>query len=1038
MKKFVKVIQCLSVISLLTIVINVYAETRTATVTQQAGSYLNLYFGNGGQYYHSTFNVNVDDSNYTGICIDPGYPFGNAPQIMQCEVENAQEYPDLQYLQEHASEVSEQAFGMASRMIGQIKGYSKPPQALGAALAAVANEGFTKEAVDKYFRGPDIGYMYEAAEFAKKALEAKPSGNSNKPNTNTNNSKINIDFEKVSNDATCGNVTYKVTSSKYISDVTFTCQEGCSVVSSNWNSSTNSGTIVLKLVDDGTCLNKFRVQMKYDGEQAQENLYVCHQNSNRQNILAVVKKDDKSSIDLEDKYPENCINEECSDCCNPGIDIKKYKEKDINNCCYENTESNLREWDLDDLFCKDNRLKVEYYQLRCNGEYYKADDFEVNTYCDMYCTERIRVNTPGSITAVSGRYFKLARFQIDGIETTAPYVKEFRRCRVVIKYDLWEKDYQDEIKNEILAYNNFQTYKAKYDIYKSAGDGYTVSGTATISGTCTETDETTKKETTTSCGSTTVNFSYTKYNFGIRSKSYTLTQLDNKKYIDHIGFSVIKDTNGNKTETHAANSVYQRDAAIQKIKDAESSFASSCSCGGDVSTSVSGNYPETNITEENVAALRDEYEKKANQNKELYQASLQNAEQLEKKLTECNTYFTEGNGTNIAKHYNAAKTNLKYSYEQIYQTDDGTTKLDRTYVGFVGAFNNQSCNVNLFTYTNTPDNDNDIAPDRYSDVYGKIDALAYGFSNPDIDVTTNYNQYIRTTPYKAKKIFTTDGLYKSVCSWKEADVSYYTLVPGGLVATETLVQNYVEHNREYVAYLNTYEGTYETLWELKGLGHNGRLDTPFLDTKTCANESAAGSGNHTGQSTQFTCAIKITNKLITTGRCNPNEYQSVIIDPDTCQPIPDKHNFNFKTVEPNTLFPVGTTDMDNKEYATNWTTGKGSQVKDEIEQNGEKDTTYEPSKVSYSFTLRSSDLTVIKKYNENAVSNGGYKDFNLICSCAASNGASVCTQCKSDFLTNLSNGKVKVNGVVNNVLGGWSNNSHSIDYVRNQQNHWKE
>ena len=92
---------------------------------------------------------------------------------------------------------------------------------------------------------------------------------------------------------------------------------------------------------------------------------------------------------------------------------------------------------------------------------------DLNEYCQIYCTERVTVDVPGAITATSGRYFDLTT---TAQGTKSPYVEGFKRCRTVIDYDQWHKDYMTAVEIEIEQYNKFQENRAHELAYNDAID----------------------------------------------------------------------------------------------------------------------------------------------------------------------------------------------------------------------------------------------------------------------------------------------------------------------------------------------------------------------------------------------------------------------------------------------------------------------------------------------------------------------------------------------------------------------------------------
>ena len=525
-------------------------------------------------------------------------------------------------------------------------------------------------------------------------------------------------------------------------------------------------------------------------------------------------------------------------------------------------------------------------------------------------------------------------------------------------------------------------------------------------------------------------------------------------YNNHKGWKIVTDKLGHVN--HSTKSVVTgRDDAVDAIEAAIDGVKPGYTCSGKAISL------DNNLVEEDVPNQRSLYTSQKEDAKSKFSLVVNEVASLEKQLTQCDRFFEpDGEGLTeeaLAKYYNTADINLKFSYEQIYKNEQGVATLDRIYVGFDGRFNGKACKVSAYNLNHPEDalvpNDNDIFEDNYSTKYGKGTADSNSFGTDDIslqETTEGVEQYLRNSnPYIAEKKFTTDGAYTAVCNWVEDNEVYYTLSPGGLVLTGSEVKtedltNYTVHPRNpddpirrYI-YLNTYEGTFGTYWELSGIGHGGRLDEVFLDGTMCTYEPAANfNKNHLNADVPFSCYIKNKDKLVEIGYCTPEEGGLVSFNTNDCckgDECGNEIRFQFKLVSPDDLFPNGTTTENGEEYAKNWTeTEEGQAVMTKL-QNGAEDV-FAPSNITYSVVLVGTDIKTLKKYNESVVGQGGYKDFDLKCSCSENHGATPCTECKSEFISNLYIGQIKIN---NNIveLKSVGTSPNDLIVIRNTNN-WK-
>lgn len=729
----------------------------------------------------------------------------------------------------------------------------------------------------------------------------------------------------------------------------------------------------------------------------------------------------------QDAYKELCV-EENPDCCTPSVPPTP-PVIDVHNCCDDSPFSKVIDNELDDIFCYDSELQVDFFKDRCENDRYKEN---LNEYCDLYCTERVTMEVPQAITATSGRYFTLSKTSQG---TTSPYIEGFRRCRVKVYYNEWRKKYAETVKRQVEQYNEFQKQASMEKNYQDAlPTKETIHETGTINTTCSSTDYSTNPPTKrTSTGSATFDYTYYRWSFGNKYSYYTVDLKDDHyTRVEIVRGSTLK-------EPHEPHSLYKYEEAKAAYDAARSAAASNCGLGnvsysGPAFVAHNGSYRSEN-PEEVIETI-----KNAKDNaKSAYEIATKEADTLEHKIDECDFYFDDTksrlgenvsyDGKDAEKHYSFTPDVL-FRYSQVYLAEDGKAVLDTLAVEF-----DRTCEYETLYDKDETDVD-EIKPDRYSGVYSNGSEKMHDF---DKDVPLEYEEHglnlnkYYDREYKAEKLFTTDAKYHATCKWTEKDKDIYTLVPSG-ISSETSVFNHTVHNREYKIYLSTFDGTYQTYWDINNIGHKGGFTEFFKrGSDTCSAESPEDLG------TTITCKIHVEHELVQTGKCNGSNGTDTTVNEEDCDINKEGYDlFVFKVADPADLFPTGT-DAEAGKIAHNWTeTSRGQEVMKEIQDKGASVSTYAPENVSYQITVNSRDMRQIKNYNRSVEDENGYADFNLHCECPTNpqtntlNGGGVgCTQCKSYFIENIEKGFVKYDGVEHRV-NIWSS-PKSLQSVRETQ-----
>lgn len=852
-------------------------------------------------------------------------------------------------------------------------------------------------------------------------------------------------------------VTYTVKASNPIdkSQLAFTCT-GCNIknnIQDTWNGT--EGTLIVEDTENDC---NFSINAYYPGSGA----YTCTTSgSGTQQIEIFVGAGSTSGAINTSGAPTQKIDDSINEgpyyegVCGPtGCGTIPADEVEVNNCCEDSTTSKVSEPILNDLFCRDDDLKVDYYKLKSGiNEYLQTNTDLDSNYCQMYCTERTQVDIPGALTATNGKYFKLAQNSVSG--TYAPHTQSTKRCRIRVEYDKWLTDYRRQIDASVNAYNEYQKNKAYEAAYRKAASEEKEENkkTETVTVRCVKED---------SCSEYIPGTQVCKPGKTIRG--YTASDSFDLHYYEHNftshNYEKIARNSSLSAENirHVGNfstniSKTYRILDYGSVQDAVGNFIrdhsdASCSVSSDM-YNAAGNAENHGLYFDDVTADANNYKSAADGNNSAYTAALGQIETLQKTLTRCDKYFTDDSvsTTNSAEQmYNLPTSLSSFKYTQIYQDDYGNPKQTQVTVGFEG-----SCQYRRKTDVSTPDTFAVSGTGgNYSTTYGagfaSMKVLGKNLYYSNTTSSSFFTNFVTDETYAADKMFWHDGRYIATCDWNRTDVDKYTVGTDGKVVTtnpstddsayrlvprgevynyKSSLVNYSEH--EFVfSYSSSYDGKFETYWDLKGLGENSKFDKYFEDgAGTCANQNP-------GDTSLLTCSLSSFHGGSFYGCCcgdgNDTTYSTV-----TCDPYDDKAvKYEFKIVDPAKMFPA-----DTDGYADNWKTTLGNTAREAIEELGKDLSTYSPKTLSYSFVLTPSDMKQIKKYNSILNSYGGYTDSDLTCDCSEvqgdgnkDNGKS-CTKCTSSFLDNLASGKILKDQT---LTGGWNRSDKSIAEVRKSGN----
>lgn len=877
-------------------------------------------------------------------------------------------------------------------------------------------------------------------------------------------------------------IVYNIDSVETIKKIKFVC-EGCTISGPDDNWDKKHGT--LSVIPAPNC-QPFKIKAYYEPEGA----YLCvNANHGRteeyQYLVTKFDSDDHSGQELDTSGEPNAEYTDagvgCVDCCTEAPEIKpNYIEGNVSNCCYDNTHSEAREYNLNDLFCKHTELMVDHYWKKCKNDSYIDEKMtgNLNEYCKMYCTERVSVDIPGAITATSGRYFDLTT-TVQG--TKSPYVEGYKRCRTIIDYDTWHRTYLTAVKAEIDNYNLYQRNRAHELAYTEAIDNkeerkldinisctWTTSDSKSCeypyeypcatnpSGVCPDTREEThshpKPDDPAPYSAQLTYYYYSKYN--LPYYKYHNVRIDETKENDanhiHNGVTMKYDS----TETPSASDLNWSAAKGDDPKTHAAwtgglSYISTYN--GQTKTQSEGGMCNTNVTwtltcgsmpsleTTDIFEIRDNYKDAALGANEAYNAAADTAKDLEDKIDKCDLYFEKYEGKNARENFEFNALFDGFEYTQVYLNDYGNLVKSTNLSEFTPAFSEGNCQITGPTFG--PDPIDGLVEPQYSDAlhYSTGKEIMEDFKNTSLEWQSDPNGFrgYLHDKYESDKKFVQDAKYKAVCYWNESENTKYTLIPRGTVESSTF--NVTLNNRQYFILLSTLEGTYDTRWLLSNLGTYGKFDKFFAENgQTCSPYQSASTDG------LFHCGLRVEHEIVYTGKCNGDK---TTVNPDDCDPAGTTDiNLNFKIADPKNIFP--SCSGDSCEYGYNWFQGtNGPETLRAIERDGANDSTYSPSHLSYSVTLTTKDMSLIKKYNEYRENNrrGGYSDFNLSCSCPSEpeecnevggnqtcKRSSSCTKCTSIFMTNLYQGRVEYGGSSYSVTGGNGN----IQTIRDSKVHW--
>ena len=436
------------------------------------------------------------------------------------------------------------------------------------------------------------------------------------------------------------------------------------------------------------------------------------------------------------------------------------------------------------------------------------------------------------------------------------------------------------------------------------------------------------------------------------------------------------------------------------------------------------------------------YKEKSDQFAGKYHAYYSQIKKSEASFRDCIDFFDGGYGsTNMEEHYDVSKIETSFEYDQVYSTTAGGKTTSTTH-GHIG----HECTVQLLKHDSKTAKtfaSSGIDTIKLHGIHRQAIFYQVGeFGSWDFPGGISFSKYMSgysdadsdmsTAP--VQKSVTIDGMYVVTCTFDTSGNNYYTLVPGGSGAQDITGNNYVSHDKLFSTQLTAYAGKHEILYHVTGLGSQivRDFDKYFQTGVTCSGRT---SGDVLAPAS---CYYDVKQKLVTTGTCSEvasaTTYETACeitcAGDGTCDSI---HNFVFKLADDTDLFPNGVNDSSG--WGKNWLTTKGEETRRTIETTGQKDKTYAPENLTYSFLITPKLIESIKKYNKYQINYGGYNDFGLNCDCGG--GSHACVHCTSPFLSNLAqiNSISSINVNYTSPIALWTN-SITIQEVRNRNHNW--
>ena len=780
-----------------------------------------------------------------------------------------------------------------------------------------------------------------------------------------------------------------------------TCTSGCNGEPSvTWAAGSNTGQVRVRL-QTGTgapCNPVFKIEYVPMGGDATNNLYICYagggtgggSTSREQKFITMISNTIVSDAsggaggigggDATDgstpgkqvatgitvTIPNSFRDAYCSPgptCCSISVET----QVDIKFCCEVGTTSTVKEPKIKDIFCvkkngcgTNENIKVEgAYDLQA-GNY--DEPYVINDYCRIYCTERIKVEIPGKIEGVNGKYFDL-----NGTSSIAgPQISGNYSCRNVIDYDRWVKEYYNQTNNAVNAYNQYQYDRARSDAYKQAFDDASHDGTTTYTVNYkyektlyTDSDAQGNKKSCTGKteASCTVTMEY-KYNletpvtvnYGQAKLTYNGTQTGSNLPVSHFErFDVKKDSDKSfSTITGFYGLRYKHPSNDYKCDSSPSSSGHvSCTATGWCKTkNTDGSCKETegkNLSADDAPRYfinedgkpDDKQGEIDNDNPSLgtinghvgnFTTAVNNLSNLKENIEKCDKYFDATLGDYAAflnDKFQVPTVKFEWFYTYLNVKNYVDVKSELIEYNQTGSH----CSpTGTGEYHGGEDPTTGVQNPHYDSLNSVYDGTFTTFNKANIACNNSNSRYCGSrqdlvsliNTHNEQQKYTSDTMFTYECEYTPPTAAdKFTVYPyGGYNEALDLNKHaYTKYEGKLYVEYSTLEGTYQTNWYFNGLGSKispgvGKFDEYFKNGEDCT-----GVHNNSIDQSMLFCDFKVSKSLTKIRGCHSiaslfsgsTNWAKVCCDDPSCYSIiDDTLSYSFKIVDSSKLFP-GTT-----------------------------------------------------------------------------------------------------------------------------------
>ena len=608
-----------------------------------------------------------------------------------------------------------------------------------------------------------------------------------------------------------------------------------------------------------------------------------------------------------------------------------------------------------------------------------------NKYCNVMCTDTVDVYYPNIFETVpAGQYFELMY---------EPEIKASRTCKTEFRYDTWKFNYENALDNELTKLNELSAAQAYYNAANSLE--YTEAGNC---GCCCSGEEC-------ACtGSCDTKYSDTKSANFYKTTSSSLFSTSASASgcgLSAMSSSILSTQTSAANDLATAKTAYE-EAVRERIRLEQFNLQCYTAVDSDKSNNVDIKYNDTlNITN----------------NYEIIDNSFTYKTKAAKVNIDEDSYGTKGNYIDsITNNTSIEATELKSLSLKQYTTKEFyiiNPKLNFKYdTGEQLSLGIKEKEEDLLVEGHVKnDTGSYTAIDEFNNYIKNTDTESFEktfYLNGSYSTYIDFDAHTVTNNYRKVEYYFTFHEATEYCSKAQSGEILSGTTCSGLYSSLSKLTEYTNKsgspqnikNHVYPVSLNAVNDKYPIEFTLT---ENG---TPIKNDYT----------KYTDFTKNYTCNYEITNDALTLKNPAPKSYKDL------------KNNTIFRSVATNEIDPNQRADTGN--LGENWINAKGNAVRKSIKEKEEHGTstndTYNPQNLEYSFTLTPSIIKEIKNYN--SVFGRTYDDFELTCATDDKR------ECTSDFLTDLSEGKVNGVPAVNNYS---SINNWGLDDLNKIRKKWK-